>query len=158
MYPAPGLRSSKAHRSAAAETHTSCPCGEENCRGRHHRLLHGSSRVFPSKADVLTRRTVAATTPQKNEATLLQIVPFRVRVQIFRTKKGRFESKFVNVKAMGKSTVFQRVSRANPAPQRLQTQETGKAHGSDLLSAVGPTARRGSSGGAAGAGPPPPAR
>ena len=59
-----------------------CPseerCGEDGCQGRHHRLLHGCDRVFPRNDSSFTRRTVAATTPQQDEMTLLQIVPVRV--------------------------------------------------------------------------------
>ena len=56
-------------------------CGESGCQGRHHRALHGSSRVFPrseAAGCASSRRTVAVTTPQENETTLLQIVPVRV--------------------------------------------------------------------------------
>ena len=56
-------------------------CGEADCQGRHHRALHGSTRVFPRSevaGGTSIRRTVAVTTPQEDETTLLQIVPVRV--------------------------------------------------------------------------------
>ena len=56
-------------------------CGEGGCQGKHHRTLHGSGRVF-SRLDeaggAANRPTVAVTTPQRDETTLLQIVPVRV--------------------------------------------------------------------------------
>ena len=56
-------------------------CGEGGCQGRHHRSLHGSSRVFPRPGDgasTTSRRTVAVTTPPEEETTLLHIVPLHV--------------------------------------------------------------------------------
>ena len=67
------------HRSRQCATEERC--GEDGCHGKHHRALHGSGRVFPrseAAGGASSRRTVAVTTPQEDETTLLQIVPVRV--------------------------------------------------------------------------------
>ena len=54
-------------------------CGEQGCQGRHHRVLHGSGRIFTRAAGAEERsnRTVAAAS-EHGGTTLLQIVPVRV--------------------------------------------------------------------------------
>ena len=57
-------------------------CSADGCNGRHHRLLHGSQRVFPRRetgqSESAGNRLVGAALSVASTTTLLQVVPVRV--------------------------------------------------------------------------------